>query len=266
MVAVSHVYMTAHGEFHGSSPWVGEFAQIGIRVGYHDVTDEPARGTVFDIMPNGDAVADSGSQSGANGTLTKAWSARIGPTGSSENMDAGEQIALAEDMRAFLNTIKTYQQGGFRWTHIKLAPAAVDGKYYQPAAVYVLSSPIVGAASGTYGVALPPEVALALSLRAPIVGRRGRGRMYMPGLAYTASSNDGVVDSTARTNLVAALKTLVTNLDNRGGTPDYDALVMVTSVGASTAVRPSQVRVGNHFDVQKRRQDQVNETYTTDTI
>jgi hypothetical protein len=266
MVAVSHIYITAHGEYHGSSPWVGEFAQIGLRLAYVDVTAEPAKGSVFTIMPNGDAVADSGTTAGANGSLTRAWTARIGPTGSTENMDAGEQIALAEDMRTFLAAVAPYQAASFRWTHIKLAPAATDGKYYQPAGVYVLTTPVVGSASGTYGITLPPEVSIAASLRAPIVGRRGRGRMYIPGLASLAMNSDGLVASATQTGIATALNTLVDNLDNRGGTPDYDGCVIVTSVGSSTAVRPSQARVGNHADVQRRRQSQVNESYVTQTI
>lgn len=266
MVNVSHVYMTAHGEYHGSSPWVGEYAQIGIRVAYHPVTDEPAKGTVFTIMQNGEATLDAGSQAGANGTLTKGWTARIGPTGSVENINAGEQIALAEDFRTFLAAIAPYQSAAFRWTHIKLAPCDTDGKYRQPAGAYVFTSPVVGSASGTYGITLPPEVAIAASLRAPIVGRRGRGRMFIPGLASLSMSNEGVVASTAQTGIATALNTLVDNLDNRGGTPDYDACVIVTSVGQATAVRPSQARVGNHADVQRRRQRQVTETYVSQTI
>lgn len=266
MVDMSHVYITAHGEYHGSSPWVGEKAQIGVRVGFHDVTAEPAKGTVFTIMTNGVAVADSGSQAGANGTLTKAWTCRIGPTGSTENADAGEQIALAEDLLTFLTAIAPYQAASFRWTHVKLAPADTDGKYRQPGSIYQFTTPIVGTASGTYGTTMPPEVALAASLRAPIVGRRGRGRMYIPGLAVLAAATDGTVASATQTAVATALNTLVDNLDNRGGTPDYDSLVMVTSVGSATAVRPSQARVGNHFDVQRRRQHQVTETYVSQDI
>jgi hypothetical protein len=41
----------------------------------------------------------------------------------------------------------------------------------------------------------------------------------------------------------------------------FSPLVIVTSAGNATAVRPSQVRVGNHIDVQRRRQAQVKETY-----
>lgn len=266
MVNVSHVYITAHGEYHGSSPWVGEFAQIGLRLAYVDVTDEPAKGSVFTIMENGEAVADSGSTSGANGTLTRSWTARIGPTGSTENMDAGEQVSLAEDMRTFLAAVAPYQAASFRWTHVKLAPAGTDGKYHQPAGIYQFTTPVVGSASGTYGITLPPELAIAASLRAPIVGRRGRGRMYIPGLASLACNSDGLVASATQTGIATALNTLVDNLDNRGGTPDYDGCVIVTSLGSSTAVRPSQARVGNHADVQRRRQHQVAEAYVSQMI
>lgn len=266
MPNVSHVYLSAHGEYHGSSPWVGEFAQMGVRVAYHPAVSPPTRGVVFTIGPNGAVETASGSQAGTNGTLTKSFTFRIGDTGSTENCDADEQISLAEDMRTFLASCAPYQAASFRWTHVKIAACDTDGKYRVPAAVYLFTSPIVGSASGTYGTTMPPEVALALSLRAPIVGRRGRGRMFLPGLAVSAAATDGLVASGTATALSTALKTLVTNLDDRPGTPLMDACTIVTSVGLSTAVRPSQARVGNHFDVQRSRQHQVSEAYTTQTI
>lgn len=99
MVDCSHIYMTAHGEYFSGSPWTGEVGQIGLRIGFHPIGSEPAKGTVFDIMTNGTAVVDTGSQAGTNGTLTKAWTCRIGPLGSTENMDADLQIDMAEDFR-----------------------------------------------------------------------------------------------------------------------------------------------------------------------
>jgi hypothetical protein len=266
VVNVSHVYLTAHGEYHGSSPWVGEFAQMGVRVAYKPAADMPPRGVVFDLGPNGVVAAASGSQAGTNGTLTKSFTFRIGDTGSLENCDADEQISLAEDFRTFLVACAPYQAASFRWTHVKIAACDTDGKYRAPAAIYLFTTPIVGTASGTYGTTMPPETSLAMSLRAPIVGRRGRGRMFLPGLATSSAATDGLVASATQTALSNALKTFVLNLDDRPGTPTMDAVTIITSVGLSTAVRPSQARVGNHFDVQRSRQHQVSEGYTTQTI
>ena len=47
---------------------------------------------------------------------------------------------------------------------------------------------------------------------------------------------------------------------------EYTPVVTVMSAGGSVGVRPSQVRVGSHFDVQRRRQHQAIEAFTTVTI
>lgn len=263
MAALQHVYLTAHGSY-GSGIWVGEQAQMGVRLAITDATAEPAKGTTFNIANNGDVVVDSGSQAGTHGSLTRTWSARLGPVGNSENADAAWQVDLAEDFWTFLDSLKTLNGPGFRWTHVKIAPITDTGAYGGPAATYTFTTPIAAGGSA----ALPPEVALALTFRAPIIGRRGRGRMYFPALSQSAGTinTDGTVATAAGTSLLAAMATFVTNLENSPGTEAYGPTVMVTSAGKSSGVRPSMIRVGNHFDVQKRRQAQIVETYQTTAL
>jgi hypothetical protein len=171
------------------------------------------------------------------------------------------QADLADDFWTFLNASKALVGIYFRWTHVKIAPILADGSYGAPSAVYTFTTPLVG--TGT-GVMMPPEVAIACSFRAAIIGRRGRGRFYMPALSVTnCSDNTGVVKSTTRTNLVGYLSTLVANLEDKPGVEDWGPIVSVMSAGSATAVRPSQVRVGSHFDAQRRRQHQVPEDYTS---
>jgi hypothetical protein len=59
------------------------------------------------------------------------------------------------------------------------------------------------------------------------------------------------------------MATLITNMQDIPGVEDYGPIVSVLSAGSATAVRPAQVRVGDHFDVQRRRQHQVPETYSS---
>jgi hypothetical protein len=170
------------------------------------------------------------------------------------------QADLADDMWTFLNAIKGAQSNTFRWTHVKIAPIQPDGSYAAPSAIYQFTTPLVGTVASQMA---PPELALALSFRAPIIGRRGRGRMYIPALSKNAIvGTTGLVLDTVATLLRDSAATLVTNLENLPGTEDYTTLLGVMSAGSSTAVRPSQVRVGDHFDVQRRRQDQAVETYS----
>ena len=264
MAKLHHVYVTAHGEY-TTSAWVGEYAQIGIRLAVEPEASLPSKGSIFTPFANhGDVALDSGTQAGTNGTLTKTWTARIGDTGSLENADGAWQADLGDDMWTFLNSVKALQSNVFRWTHVKVSPILATGKYGAPAATYQFTSPLVGAVTGN---ATPPELAVAVSLRAGILGRRGRGRMYIPALAVTTiSGTDGTLVSANATTLATALKTLVTNFEDAPGTEVMTPLVMVTSAGSAEGVRPSQVRVGNHFDVQRRRQAQIKETYTTQAL
>lgn len=268
MAEMQHVYVTAHGNY-TPSVWAGEHFQIGLRLGMWDSGNEPARGAMVTMPLNGNVVKDTGSYSGANGTLARAWAARIGPTGSGENADAAWQTDICEDFRAFLVSLATKQSAVVRWTHFKIAPILADGKYGEHGATYQLTTPIVG--SGTVDASrrpLPPEVALALTLRANILGRRGRGRMFLPGFYSDPNSvdADGCVYSGLATTILGYAQTLIAALENAPGSEAYGPLVVITSAGKPDAVRPVEVRVGNHWDVQRRRQTQATETYTSATI
>lgn len=261
MPALSHTYVTAHGEW-TTANWLGEKAQIGFRLPTIEDSAAPAKGTVFTPVANGDVAQDSGTQAGTNGTLSRTWTARLGPIASIDNMDAANQCDLADDVWTFLNATKSLVAQQFRWTHVKIAPILADGTYGAPSAIYQFTSAMVGtnAAFST----LPPELALAVSLRAPIIGRRGRGRIYFPGLCSgSLNSTDGTVATATQTTLRDAMSTLVGNLGDNPGAEVYGTLLAVMSAGSATAVRPSQVRVGNHFDVQRRRQHQVPESYSS---
>lgn len=260
MPDLHHIYVTAHGDW-TSSAFLGEKAQIGIRLPIAAGASEPAKGMVWTPIGNGEVALDSGTQAGTNGTLTRTWQARLGPIGSIDNADAAMQADLGDDFWTFLNTIKSLQHSSWRWTHVKIAPILADGSYGAPSAIFQFTTPLVGSLSTG---CLPPEVAVAISLRAAIIGRRGRGRVYIPGLTQASlTSADGTVGSGHSATLRDAMATLVTNLENIPGVEDYGPLVSVLSAGSATAVRPAQVRVGNHFDVQRRRQHQVAETYSS---
>lgn len=257
MAKIQHVYITAHGEW-SSGPWVGESAQFGLRMVCTQSAVAPARGALFDIPLGGDVVDDYGSQTGAHGTLTKAWTASMPYETIVDNYNADFQIGVAEDVWTFLDTIKAHQPSSWRWTSCKIAPILADGSYGAASAVYTFTTPLAGSAASSM---LPPEVSIAVSLRTPVIGRRGRGRIYIPALVTTALGGDGVVALGTNNALRGALVTLVNNLQSLPGLQDHTGVVMITSAGRADAYRPLEVRVGNHFDVQARRQHQAAESY-----
>lgn len=264
MAALQHVYLTAHGEY-TEAPWADERAQIGLRLALCDDEAPPQKGAPFTIPTNhGDVAAENQAVAGTNGTLSQTWTARLGPIGSTENADDAWQIDLAEDFRTFLVSIANKIDQSFRWTHVKIAPILADGKYGFPgASTYDFTSPVVGSLAGSM---LPPEVAVCVSLRAPISGRTGRGRMYLPALNVGAVNTNGTVVVSTRTALASAFATLITDLEDAPGDETITPIVMVTSAGKATAVRPSEIRVGDHFDAQRRRQHQAVETYSVTAL
>jgi hypothetical protein len=258
MTNLRHVYLTAHGSYPSGS-WVGESAQIGVRIGFAPVVGGPAKGDIWTPLEGGAISPTYGTQAGANGTLAKTWTARVGDTGSLENFDAGAQIDAAEDMRAFLNSLKVYQDPAFRWTHIKCAAVDSLGKTPVVASIYTLTAPIVGSGSN----ALPPQVAMAVSSRANLVGRRGRGRVYIPALAASILAADGTIAGSASTAMRTGFKTLIDALQATPGFSTLQPIYFVGSADSATVVRPVEVRTGNRLDTIQSRRRQVAEAYTT---
>lgn len=269
MAALSQVYVTMHGSYSGA--WAGEHAQMGFRLGIFDVDTPPLRGRQVSIPSHGEVVPDGGETEGDNGTLGNTWTARLGGTGSPINANGGWQADIADDCYDFLTALKGWNCNLFSWTHVKLAPVGPDGAYAAPASTYTFTTPIVG--SGTN--VSPPELAIALSLRAPVVGRKGRGRLYFGGLSAgndQTSTTNPVFDNAGRTNskfstaALAALSQLIANVENPRGQNFFIPAVLVTSAGSSTGVRPSEIRIGDHIDVQRRRQHQVPENYAVQAL
>ena len=212
MVAMNHVYVTAHGMYPSGS-WLGESAQIGVRLAFAPTATAPLKGDIWTPTPGGDITADFGSQAGTHGTLAKTWKARVGPVGSTENMDAAAQIDMAEDMWKFLNAVKAFQDSSFRWDRVKVSAVTADGKTPIVSSVYSFTAPLAGAGSS----ALPPQVAFAISTRANLVGRRGRGRVYIPAMVASNLAGDGTMAANAANSMRASFKTLVDDLQAQPG-------------------------------------------------
>lgn len=257
---LQHVYVTAHGRFVASSPWAGEEAQIGLRLATVPVATSPQMGETFTLPVGGDIAVTSGSTAGTNGLLTQAWDGLGGDSVLGLDWTGERQADIGDDFWTFLTAMDSYFTTDFEWTHIKIAPISADGSAGAGASHYVFTTPVDGAASSS--AMMPPDVALCLSLRAPILGRTGRGRMYFPALATSVGVTDGKPGVAPRTAMAGYVKDLIDDLQNVPSGPfAYAPLVIVTSAGKATGVRPSQVRIGDHYDTQRRREMQVRENF-----
>ena len=261
MANLHHVYVTAHGSY-VSGNWLGETAQIGMRLTFAPTLTAPVAGAIFTPTVGGEILPDFGTLSSTNGTLAKTWTARIGEVGSDENCDAEMHKDIAEDVFTFLTAIKAYQYNLFRWTHVKVASVDEVGSTPVPASVFTFTTPPTGGQTA----ALPPQIAMALSTRANLVGRRGRGRIYIPALYGGAVATDGTVNSSMATAMRGAFKTLIDNLQALPGLTQYMPIFSVMSADSNTAVRPVEIRTGSRVDTIQSRRRQVSEVYTVTAL
>lgn len=257
MAVLNHVYATAHGEY-TIDKWIGEHAQIGLRLPFVDVLSAPAKGATFTPAANGDVTLDSGVSTSTHGSLARTWTARLGQLGSTQNCNDVVQMDIAEDLWTFLDAIKAYTYNGFRWLGVKLAPVTPGGAYGAPASTYSFTTPIAGTATTQFA----PTTAVAVTLRAPIIGKRGRGRFYLPAVAGSSANNDGTIGNALQSAVRAATVQMINDVQNLPGTPENIPIVSVGSADSATFVRPSAVRIGSHYDTQRRRQAQVPEVYS----
>jgi hypothetical protein len=104
----------------------------------------------------------------------------------------------------------------------------------------------------------PLQTALVATLRTGYVGRRKRGRMYLPANAVSLSAPNNQMstsDTDAQANAVAAMLQAANNLAD-------DAYVAVISqVGSGDNSMVTEVRVDSRLDVQQRRADSQAATY-----
>lgn len=111
----------------------------------------------------------------------------------------------------------------------------------------------------------PPSVAIVVSLLTGIPGRRYRGRMYLPVLTGSIGLDLRIPSST-----VAAF---LDNMGDRvtawtaaftGGAGSITPVVVSLAGGVCTEVQ--QLRIGNVYDTQRRRRDDLIEEYQTLTL
>lgn len=134
--------------------------------------------------------------------------------------------------------------------------------YYVPpastslfAGEFEYSTPIAGANTAR----LPLTSACVVSLISDDVGRKNRGRIYIPAAGAGLSSSQ--MDSSTTSAVATATAALITgiNTTNVGATPPETVVV-----GSNQATPPpiTSVRVDSLVDVQRRRQDKVGALFT----
>lgn len=119
----------------------------------------------------------------------------------------------------------------------------------------LFSPPLVGTLSGAQ---LTPETALVVSLLAAAPGRSNRGRFYLPAFSTQVIGSAGVLNEVTRDSVAAWAAAFLGGINQILGTGS--TVVIWSRVHASTAA-VTRVRVGHQFDMQRRRQNALPESY-----
>ena len=123
------------------------------------------------------------------------------------------------------------------------------------------ASPVAGSGS----VNKPNQCAVVVTLITAVAGRRGRGRFYVPVLGGTITGANRVAP-TQRDSLADTAAAMLSGINDGLDNATYAARVGVQSqTGLSDAVVTS-IRVGDVWDTQRRRRDNIIESYTSRAV
>lgn len=183
--------------------------------------------------------------------------------------------ALADDIRtAWATAVPNLAQSSlWETTYVKLSSMGIDGR---SSAADTVFSNMPANTKGTSANWFPPQLAVVATLQSTLVrGVGAKGRMYLPGVSFgiDATGHFSTANAQALANTVA---TFLNACNNSAATPN---VVMLASHGSlnkdgtpkiggrapiNKAVR--SVKVGNVYDTQRRRRNQLAEVYSSTAL
>lgn len=154
---------------------------------------------------------------------------------------AANQISSAADLR-----------------YIKCNLIGVDGLYENPTVTHRYDYTSIGAGGST--PTIPGDMCLAYSWSTALMrGPGSKGRIYPPNAPTTAAAGSMIASGSSISAAVTSAKALLTVLASSSTT----AAVPVIASGVNASLTPiTGVRVGNLFDVQRRRRNAAPEIYS----
>jgi predicted nucleic acid-binding Zn ribbon protein len=251
------MYLVVQGGYSDSAN-SAEIWQFGVRLALVFGTIDPT-GT----LPNDwDVLPATNSATTGNWDNTSTWIAEQSPSNDFDPMDyLTDQVEPS--LEAFLSS------GAFS-SHsivqqVKLSPIdhlghVIGGR----TAIGAANTSLPGNASGNQ---LPLEVALAVSTQTQVIGRRGRGRFYLPAHSVSQVSTDGRVSSTLASALLPAAVDFIEGLTfSSVGPLGPHVHAIVTGSPWTSYGTVTSLRLGDIWDAQRRRRRQLDETYTSASV
>lgn len=211
---------------------------------------------IFGIIGT-DEIADTS----LNYTSAPSWTGAATALG---EIDDGDIASIAGNM------INLLQTTGGRWADyselrsVKIAAVGTDGHYLVDPRIYEDTAPTTGVAIGN-----PAQCTTVISLRSGFsIGGGNRGRMYLPHFYMSGLTASPFSDSTQAQHLADEAVSFVnaTTTDMNANVTATIFPAIMSQVGGGTSKGVTEVRVGNVTDTQRRRRDQLAETYFTTSL
>jgi len=151
-----------------------------------------------------------------------------------------------------------------RLNYVRIAAVEPTGLEFDPAKLFEDTTPAAGTAGD-----VPAQASIVLSTRSgTTTGGANFGRMYLPHSAWAQLASSPFGDTADVSAFATAAQTFVS-----GVTSDLDAVVtqsvlptIMTQIVGGTSKRINQIALGNVTDTQRRRRNQLPETYAFRTI
>ena len=271
MAGELHFYLVASG---GYAPTAANLApeiwQFGIRLLVAPGGQPDMIGSLTD---NFDIVPDSIDRDETDWTITGNWRAEGGVIDFSGDDFLNDQAGPA--LRDFINNSAVAFSNQVQLRELRLYPIAGPDGHVVPAPPYAQGTPIIltykSPPAGTNGGMMPLQTSLVASLRTQQIGRRGRGRIYLPPLASSVMASTGAdagtVAAATRVAIGAEVGDMLEALQLDGTGPDslWGACI-VTGAPYTAYSIINQVRIGNTIDTQKRRRASITEVYSSTAV
>lgn len=266
MAFEKHLYLTIQGGYK-SAPMSAEVFQTGLRLAL-------VFGTIDDIgtLPsNWDPVSNPHNDSDTNWTGSTNWVARGPGLEDFDPLDFLSQQVLPA-VRSWFSSAYINDEAYVQ--NLRLYPIGPNGNAV-PAPPYAVGTPaILTMLNNTYVVGaggnslLPLQNSIVISTRTQQVGRRGRGRMFVPAMdtGALASASDPSVSSTARTTFSGTTATMLGALQWSAGTGTAQVKPIVTGSPWTDYAVITQVRIGSIVDTQRRRRNSLPEIVTSANV
>lgn len=168
--------------------------------------------------------------------------------------DAAAQWLAILAVSSFSNLFHT----GVSWTQVNVSELGAT-----PSAPIITSAqaPIADAGTATT-TPLPNQISIVCSIQTATAGSRARGRMFLPPPVAANVTATGRFNTGSQAILADNLEDYFDAMTTAG----HDLVVVSGVGGAWTAYPAINIRVGEVFDTQRNRRNQLAEVYTTRTV